>query len=192
VSPRIYPSARARILDAAERLLLRDGLLGLSVDAVLGEAELSKGGFFHHFKSKEELLTALVERLIADVGGRIQAVAAGDKQAVGRTLRAHVTMTLEMPAAERRRLQALVIAVVAASLESPTLAAKLRAANRDGLAAAVAEGVGLGPALVVQLALDGYFLNDSAGTMALDGEQKAAFRDALLALLQPRRKARSS
>jgi len=191
MSPRTYPSARERILDAAERVLLRDGLRGLSVDAVLREAELSKGGFFHHFKSKEELLGALVERLVEEVSGRLAAMAEGDRRPGGRMLRAQVTLMLEMPAAERRRLQALVVAMVTAALESPAIAAQMRASNREGLAQTLAEGVGLGPALVVQLAIDGYFVNESAGTLLLDAEQKAAFRDALFDLLRPRRKART-
>jgi hypothetical protein len=103
-------------------------------------------------------------------------------------LRAQVAMTLEMPPAERKRLQALVVAMVSAALESPAIGAQMRASNREALAQVLAEGVGLGPALVVQLALDGYFLNESAKTLLLDAEQKAAFRDALLALLEPRRK----
>ena len=60
---RIYPSARDKILDATERVILRDGPSGVTVDAVLAESGMSKGGFFHHFATKTALLGGLLERL---------------------------------------------------------------------------------------------------------------------------------
>jgi len=56
-----YPSdhkakTRARILEAAGRLFRRRGFHASGVDAVMGEAGLTPGGFYAHFSSKEELL----------------------------------------------------------------------------------------------------------------------------------------
>lgn len=60
---------RARILDAAERLVIENGFAATSVDLVLREAGTSKGAFFHHFDSKADLARALTERYVAaDVG----------------------------------------------------------------------------------------------------------------------------
>jgi TetR/AcrR family transcriptional regulator, transcriptional repressor for nem operon len=56
---------RERILDAAQRLVLERGFAATSVDAVIAEASASKGGFFHHFHSKNELGLALLERYAA-------------------------------------------------------------------------------------------------------------------------------
>ena len=56
---------RDRILDAAERLVLERGFAATSVDAVIAKASASKGGFFHHFHSKNELGIALLERYVA-------------------------------------------------------------------------------------------------------------------------------
>lgn len=53
---------RERILDAAERLVLAKGYSGTSIDDVLAATGLTKGAFFHHFKSKGELARVLVER----------------------------------------------------------------------------------------------------------------------------------
>ena len=64
---RIYPSARDKILDATERVILRDGPHGLSVDAILLESGMSKGGFFHHFPTKTALLLGLFDRLTSAV-----------------------------------------------------------------------------------------------------------------------------
>jgi TetR/AcrR family transcriptional regulator, transcriptional repressor for nem operon len=43
-------------------LVLARGFAGTSVDAILGEAQVSKGAFFHHFSTKASLGRALVER----------------------------------------------------------------------------------------------------------------------------------
>lgn len=56
---------RARILDAAERLVIDNGFAATSVDHVLREAGTSKGAFFHHFESKLDLARALTERYVA-------------------------------------------------------------------------------------------------------------------------------
>jgi len=56
---------RERILDAAQRLVLERGFAATSIDAVIAQASASKGGFFHHFRSKSELGLALLERYAA-------------------------------------------------------------------------------------------------------------------------------
>ena len=55
-------ATRERILDSAQGLVLERGFAGTSLDEVLSAAGVTKGGFFHHFRSKSELGTALVER----------------------------------------------------------------------------------------------------------------------------------
>jgi TetR/AcrR family transcriptional regulator, transcriptional repressor for nem operon len=63
--PRNGTETRERILDNAERLILEQGFAATSVDAVLAAAGTSKGAFFHHFPSKNDLARALVERYAA-------------------------------------------------------------------------------------------------------------------------------
>jgi AcrR family transcriptional regulator len=52
------------ILSAAERVVMRDGVMRLTIDAVAREAKLSKGGVLYHFGTKETLIQAMLERLI--------------------------------------------------------------------------------------------------------------------------------
>jgi TetR/AcrR family transcriptional regulator, transcriptional repressor for nem operon len=63
--PRDGTATRERILDAAQRMVLERGFAATSVDAVLAEAPATKGAFFHHFPSKNELGRALLERYAA-------------------------------------------------------------------------------------------------------------------------------
>jgi TetR/AcrR family transcriptional regulator, transcriptional repressor for nem operon len=63
--PRDGTATRERILDAAQRIVLDRGFAATSVDAVLAEAPATKGAFFHHFPSKNDLGRALLERYAA-------------------------------------------------------------------------------------------------------------------------------
>src|SRR3954451_20801993 len=57
---------KARLLDAAATVVHRDGAQALTLDAVAAEAEVSKGGLLYHFKSKNELVQAMVERWLTE------------------------------------------------------------------------------------------------------------------------------
>ncbi|HEY1545499.1 MAG TPA: TetR/AcrR family transcriptional regulator [Xanthobacteraceae bacterium] len=49
------PDARSRLLDAAMQVIREKGYSATTVDDICGAASATKGAFFHHFKSKEEL-----------------------------------------------------------------------------------------------------------------------------------------
>ena len=50
--------ARTRLLDAAMHVIRAQGYAATSVDDICREAGLSKGAFFHHFESKDDLAVA--------------------------------------------------------------------------------------------------------------------------------------
>ncbi len=52
--------AKENILTASKALVMRKGFAGTSVDDILREAGVSKGAFFHHFKSKADLTEQLM------------------------------------------------------------------------------------------------------------------------------------
>lgn len=51
-----------RILDAAESLILTGGYGATSIDQIIEQVGVTKGTFFYHFKSKDELARSLVDR----------------------------------------------------------------------------------------------------------------------------------
>jgi TetR/AcrR family transcriptional repressor of nem operon len=57
---------RNRILDAAQALVLGHGFVGVSVDQLIKSLGLTKGAFFHHFRSKNDLARALIRRYADD------------------------------------------------------------------------------------------------------------------------------
>ncbi len=52
---------REDLVQATVRLILRQGFAATRVDEICGEAGVTKGAFFHHFKSKEEIGEAAIE-----------------------------------------------------------------------------------------------------------------------------------
>lgn len=57
-------SSRERILKCAEDIILRKGFASTSIEDILEQASITKGGFFYHFESKAALARALVERYL--------------------------------------------------------------------------------------------------------------------------------
>lgn len=62
--PRDGTGTRDRLLDAAQRLIERQGFAATSVDQILAESKSSKGAFFHHFESKRALGQSLLSRFV--------------------------------------------------------------------------------------------------------------------------------
>ncbi len=60
--PKSGATTKERILDTAESLVLSHGFAGASIDKVIEGAGITKGTFFYHFKSKQELAKTLIER----------------------------------------------------------------------------------------------------------------------------------
>ena len=52
------PDARTRLLDAAMKVIRAQGYSATTVDDICRAAGLTKGAFFHHFRSKEDLAVA--------------------------------------------------------------------------------------------------------------------------------------
>jgi AcrR family transcriptional regulator len=53
---------RENILGAAEQIILQKGFSGTSIDEIIEAASITKGGFFYHFKGKEDLARHLMLR----------------------------------------------------------------------------------------------------------------------------------
>src|SRR3954470_563735 len=95
------PSARDRILDAAVDLFADQGYDGTSVAQVIERAGLTKGGFYHHFASKDALLYEVYGDLIPAQLERMDAILARHL-APADTLRALIVDLVESTAASAR------------------------------------------------------------------------------------------
>ncbi len=55
---------RQRLMDIAEASVLEKGFGATSIDEVIAAAEITKSGFFYHFRDKNELALALLGRYV--------------------------------------------------------------------------------------------------------------------------------
>ncbi|AXG78856.1 TetR/AcrR family transcriptional regulator [Streptomyces paludis] len=59
------PSNRNQILDAAIRVVERDGITSLTLESAAEEAGVTKGGLMYHFRTRDDLLLAIQRHLTA-------------------------------------------------------------------------------------------------------------------------------
>jgi len=57
-------NTKGRILDIAEAAVLEKGFEATSIDEIVAAADISRSGFFYHFKDKNALARAMLERYI--------------------------------------------------------------------------------------------------------------------------------
>lgn len=55
---------RERILNTALKLFVERGFAEVSINDLIKEVGIAKGGFYHHFKSKDELIYEIMEKVI--------------------------------------------------------------------------------------------------------------------------------
>ncbi len=79
---------RTSIVKNAARALRRDGLAGVSIPALMKKAGLTHGGFYAHFKNRDELVAAAVLAAADETGSTVLSRDAGDVQA---TVNAYVS-----------------------------------------------------------------------------------------------------
>ena len=64
LKPRSTSSKRDELLTAAELAVLQKGISATSIEELIVEVGISKTGFFYHFRNKNELIQALLERTL--------------------------------------------------------------------------------------------------------------------------------
>jgi len=55
---------RERLLDLAQEAVLAKGFAGTSIDEIIAAAGITKSGFFYHFRDKNDLARALLQRYL--------------------------------------------------------------------------------------------------------------------------------
>ncbi len=175
-------TSKDRILDAAERVVLRDGAAHLTLDAVAHEAALSKGGLLYNFRTKEELIQAMVERLSnrfqADVVGKAEMDSAGP----GRHTRAYVDACFPAPTALSGPSDHVAVALLAAVATNPLLLEPLRREAKNTHSLLLQDGIDPVLATIVRLATDGMWMADLFGVNTLDQQTRNQVIDRLHAL----------
>lgn len=171
-------SSRDRILDAVAALVAEHGVPHLTIEAAAAAAAVTKAGLIYHFKTRDDLLTALVERMVAELDVHSRPPA-GSQGALSQ--QAHlvelVKFTFGMSAEQKRLLSNLLVAASSHPHLLPP-AQDLFERGYDSLAG----GPKAGLALLLAVALDGILLLELLQLHQFKPGQLAAMRRALLEL----------
>jgi AcrR family transcriptional regulator len=174
----VRPSCRDLLLDSAEAVVVDGGPTGLTLDAVVERAGVSKGGLLYHFPTKDALVQGLISRLIARGNERRTAAAKELPAGPARELKADIITMLRKPDSDRRVSAALLAAVA----NEPKLINTIREFHRDRFAAHAEEGGSFDRKALVLLAADGLFLLELLQASPFDPDQRKALVDELLRL----------
>ncbi len=103
------PRRRDDLVDAAVRAFAANGVGGTSVDDIVRSAGVAKGTFYLYFETRDDLVTAVAERLVDGVGWQMDdALAAGDRSPAERICGiAGAMATVGSDPSERELLEAL-------------------------------------------------------------------------------------
>ncbi|MCU0633594.1 MAG: TetR/AcrR family transcriptional regulator [Gemmatimonadaceae bacterium] len=148
---------RDRAVRAAIRLAASDGASGVTFDAVAEAIGSSKGAVLHHFATKDALLQAVVEGLVAEYRTTVESVAAADPNPVGAFARA--MLDCSTPTELNRALRGL-LAVI---LERPDRSEPIRQFYHWCYQHLLDDGIDPVHAGAVMLASDGMWLGELLG-----------------------------
>jgi AcrR family transcriptional regulator len=135
------PALRRRIFDAARRRLERYGYRHTTMSEIARDAGVAKGTVYLYYAGKEDLVAAIVGRILTRLEARMRAVVAGGGGAAPRLQRLLVERVLLLRAESRRAPAAYALIH---ALEDPHVDRVVRghmAANEAIVADLVAEGV---------------------------------------------------
>ncbi len=164
-------SSKDRILDAAERIVLRDGVAHLTLDAVAVETQMSKGGLLYHFPSKEDLIRGMIRRLHAQYDAEVARLEAEDPNPVGRKIRAMLNTSFpKEPCDTKVRIDRIAACLIAAVATNPSLLEGMKEATAKMEQALLNDGIDPIQALIVHLANDGIWMASLFGITHPAGE----------------------
>ncbi|TKT80313.1 TetR/AcrR family transcriptional regulator [Aquamicrobium sp. LC103] len=170
---------RRALLDAAARIAVEQGLAAVTVQSVADAAGVTKGGFLHHFPSKQALLDTLFQEMLDQIDDNIDRRMVADPVAHGTFTRAYLEAVLHDGLPSKVNPWAALSVSMLTEPELRTLWVEWFRKRLDRHRETDAD-IGLA---IVRLAADGIWLADLAELPLPD---RARLRERLLEATRPR------
>lgn len=171
-------SLRDRVLDAAEAVVVRQGIANLTLEAVAAEAGISKGGLLHHFPSKDKLVEGLVQRCASNWRECSTRSLESVPEGPGRMARALLSHLADADS-WTEQCQRSSSAVFAALAQNPALIEPMRAVYSELRKRLADDGLPPGVGETVVAAMDGLWLYRVLGLAPVDKTQMDLIRRVL-------------
>ncbi len=173
-------SSKDRILDAAERIVMRDGVAHLTLDAVAQETQMSKGGLLYHFHSKDDLIRGMMQRLHEQYDTEVARLEAEDPNSVGRKIRAMINTSFpKEPCDIKVRVDRIAASLIAAVATNPSLLDGMKEYTAHVEQELLNDGIDPVTATVIHLATDGIWMSSLFGIPHPSGELREKVLDRL-------------
>lgn len=172
------------MLDAAEAVVVRQGIGNLTLDAVAVEARMSKGGLLHHFPSKDSLVEGLVSRCAEHWRQGVLAVVEETPEGPGRMARALLGHLADSEGWSEQCQQSS-CAVFAALAQNPRLIEPMRAVYAELRERLTDDGLAPGVGETILAAMDGLWLNRVLGLAPVNRTRMELIGATLAKLLAP-------
>ena len=171
-------SGKQRLIEAAAEIVSTQGVQQLTLEGVAAAAGITKGGLIYHFKTKDDLLAALVQSMIDEWDQRTRAKASESGSNSSAMLLALINDTFDMQPSEKQLMRNL----LAAASSYPHLLGPVRElydrTYRDFAGSSAQTGI----ALVSTAAIDGISLLELLDFHHFSEDQRKAMRKALQTL----------
>lgn len=164
------------VLDAAFDILEKEGPARLTLDAVAARAEVSKGGLLHHFRSKDALLVAMVDRLVHSFDEDLKSMSG----AVPLTSQQFISTYLRHGFSGNGVRFRHGMVLIALSAHQPELLEPIRSYFRSRADSVIQQVANPIPMLAAMLMADGFLMFESLGITPLTDQQR---RDVLGSVL---------
>lgn len=172
----IRNSNRETLLDAAQAIVTERGVSAMTLENVAALAGVTKGGLIYHYKTRELLLQALIERIVEQIESRYQAEAEKQGQTLEALLIAMIDDTFSMPAADKVLMRNLLAAVSS----YPNQLGPVQRMYERVISSITRQGEHSGLALMVSCALDGLVFLELLDIKHFSGDERAQMRQALI------------
>jgi len=165
---------REGLLDAAERVVVREGAAHLTLEAVASEAGISKASVLYDYKTKRALVRALIERRVGRERLRVQRFLEAEGSQPNARIRAHLAATSRSFSDDER---SVALNLCAALAQDADLRAPVQQSLLDAVVEIERDSSHPRGALLAFLAIEGLMLLDWFGLHSFDKTE----RDRLIA-----------
>lgn len=176
----VRSSHREALLDAAQAIVTEQGVSAMTLENVAARAGVTKGGLIYHFKTRELLLQALVERMVEQIEFRYQAGAAKQGQTLEALLIAMIDDTFSMAATDKTLMSNLLAAVST----YPNQLGPVQQMYERVVLSITEQGEHSGLALMVSCALDGLMLLELLNIKHLSPDERAQMRQSMIDIVK--------
>ncbi|NIB38051.1 TetR/AcrR family transcriptional regulator [Pseudomaricurvus alkylphenolicus] len=172
-------NSRVAVLHAAERVVQKLGPGRLTIDAVVTESGMSKGGILYHFPSKSALVEGMINHMVEESNRRVAQLVEQLEGEANPTVRA----LIEVQGGSWVEEQSLSRALMAAAAQDPEHIGKVRDNKRLFVERMQAESQDSDDAILLWLAADCMAINKVLNISCFTDEEEKRLHARLLSLV---------